>query len=211
MDEYRELAIQATKEQARIRVMPAEEYMMYVQTLERAFRSMDIPDGADAVWVEAARRATNVLAATPMGYLGQGMGLQSAPMPQDAQAQAPERKPACSPKRSIRDDVVICLECGRRTSSLTRNHLAKHGLTPEEYKAKWGLKPNQHLVSRQALAKQRELVKRMTDAQAAKRAAAQKGELPPADKPKPKAQKAKPAAPKTAEPKAGGLFANIEG
>jgi predicted transcriptional regulator len=195
MDEYRELAIQATKEQARIRVMPAEEYMMYVQTLERAFRSMDIPDGADAVAMEAARRATNVLAGTPMGHLAPGTGIQQGPMPQAAlQMQAPEPKPACSPKRSIRDDVVICIECGWRTSSLTKGHLAKHGLTPEQYKAKWGLKPNLHLMSKQALAKRRESMTKMSEALAAKRAAARKGGLPFDDKPKAKpAAKGKPA------------------
>lgn len=65
-----------------------------------------------------------------------------------------KQEPAVDPKKSIREKSVICLECGKAFKILTKKHLATHGLTPEEYKEKWGLKKNQSLVSK-GLARER--------------------------------------------------------
>ncbi len=46
--------------------------------------------------------------------------------------------PPVSIKKSVTDDYLISLEDGQQYQSLKR-HLSKHGLTPEEYRAKWGL------------------------------------------------------------------------
>lgn len=56
---------------------------------------------------------------------------------------APEKsealKPAVAIKKSVAPDYIISLEDGRKFKSLKR-HLATHyGLTPDEYRAKWGL------------------------------------------------------------------------
>lgn len=76
--------------------------------------------------------------------------------------QAPEEKqePAVDPKKAIREKSVVCLECGKSFKVLTKKHLASHGLTPEEYKAKWGYKKNQSLVCK-SLARERR--KKMQD------------------------------------------------
>lgn len=52
----------------------------------------------------------------------------------------PDEGPAMDPKKSIRETSVTCLECGKRFKVLTKKHLAAHGLTPDEYRAKFGLK-----------------------------------------------------------------------
>ena len=57
-----------------------------------------------------------------------------------------EREPAVDPKKSIRERSIICLECGKQFKVITRKHLAKHELSPEEYRGKWGLKKNTSLV-----------------------------------------------------------------
>jgi len=49
-------------------------------------------------------------------------------------------EPAVNPKDAVRETCVVCLECGAKFKMLTKRHLAEHGLTPAEYKAKWGLK-----------------------------------------------------------------------
>lgn len=36
-------------------------------------------------------------------------------------------------------DSIECLECGRRFRMLTGRHMATHGMTQEEYRARWGL------------------------------------------------------------------------
>lgn len=56
--------------------------------------------------------------------------------------------PAGNPKNSIREKSVICLGCGKSCKVLSKRHLAQHGLTPQEYKEKWGLKKDQSLVAK---------------------------------------------------------------
>ncbi|MDZ7761730.1 MAG: MucR family transcriptional regulator [Desulfovermiculus sp.] len=70
--------------------------------------------------------------------------------PQEAKSQ----EPAVDPKKAIREKAVVCLECGKKFKVLSKKHLAQHGLTPEEYKEKWGFKKNQSLVTKE-LARQR--------------------------------------------------------
>ena len=55
-------------------------------------------------------------------------------------------EPAVDPKKSIKERSIICLECGKQFKVITKKHLAKHNLTPEEYKVKWDLKKNTSLV-----------------------------------------------------------------
>lgn len=62
--------------------------------------------------------------------------------------------PAMDAKKSIRETSVTCLECGRKFKVLTKKHLAHHGLTPDEYRAKYGLKKGQPLACK-ALARER--------------------------------------------------------
>ncbi|RTM07133.1 MAG: transcriptional regulator [Hyphomicrobiales bacterium] len=77
---------------------------------------------------------------------------------QPAEAEKPPLAPAVNPKRSVFPDYIICLEDGKRFKSLKR-HLMSFGLTPNEYRDKWGLKPDYPMVApnyaaqRSALAK----------------------------------------------------------
>ena len=68
--------------------------------------------------------------------------------------EATQQQPPVDPKKAIREKSVICLECGKSFKVLTKKHLASHGLTAEEYKAKWGYKKNQALVAK-SLARER--------------------------------------------------------
>jgi len=65
-----------------------------------------------------------------------------------------EQEPAVDPKKAIREKSVVCLECGKSFKILSKRHLAQHGLTPQEYKKKWGFKKNQSLVAK-SLSRQR--------------------------------------------------------
>ena len=69
-------------------------------------------------------------------------------------AAEPEKQaPAISIKKSVTDDYLISLEDGKRYKSLKR-HLSGHGLTPAEYRAKWGL-PGDYPMIAPAYARQR--------------------------------------------------------
>ena len=66
--------------------------------------------------------------------------VECSPMPE-----AP--KPAVSPRKSVTDEYIVCLEDGRRFKSLKR-HLRTHfDLTPEQYREKWGLDADYPMVA----------------------------------------------------------------
>ncbi len=64
------------------------------------------------------------------------------------------QKPAIDPKKAIRENSVVCLECGKKFKVLSKRHLASHGLTPQEYREKWGFKKNTSMIAK-SLARQR--------------------------------------------------------
>lgn len=67
--------------------------------------------------------------------------------------------PSVPIKHSVTGDYIVCLEDGKRFKSLKRHLNRQYGLTPDEYRAKWGLPPTYPMVapnysaSRSALAK----------------------------------------------------------
>jgi len=46
---------------------------------------------------------------------------------------------ALAPQDSIKEDKVICLECGAEMRQLTSKHLVSHGMDQKEYRRKYGL------------------------------------------------------------------------
>lgn len=81
-------------------------------------------------------------------------GIQKASRETVQEQAEQEQQPAADPKKAIKEKSITCLECGKSFKVITRKHMEKHGLTPEEYKARWGYKKNQALVSK-SLARER--------------------------------------------------------
>ena len=67
-------------------------------------------------------------------------------------------KPAVPVKKSITDEYLISLEDGRKLKSMKR-YLAKLGMTPAEYRAKWSLPADYPMVAPAYAAKRSELAK----------------------------------------------------
>ena len=61
-------------------------------------------------------------------------------------------------KKSITDDYIISLEDGRKLKSMKR-YLATLGMTPDDYRAKWGLPGDYPMVAPAYAAKRSELAK----------------------------------------------------
>lgn len=80
----------------------------------------------------------------------------SAPAPEVVQ-----QTPAVSIKKSITPDFLICLEDGRQFKSLKRHLRTKYGISPEEYRAKWGLPKTYPMVAPSYAASRSELAKKM--------------------------------------------------
>ena len=58
-----------------------------------------------------------------------------------------KQKPAVTVKRSITADYLICLEDGKKLKMLKRHLRTSYGLTPEEYRTKWGLSSDYPMVA----------------------------------------------------------------
>ena len=69
-------------------------------------------------------------------------------------------KPAVPVKRSITDEYLISLEDGRKLKSMKR-YLAGLGMTPADYRAKWGLPNDYPMVAPAYAAKRSELAKNL--------------------------------------------------
>ncbi|WP_345892473.1 MucR family transcriptional regulator [Mesorhizobium amorphae] len=69
-------------------------------------------------------------------------GIVQPPAPSES-----ELVPAVNRKRSVFPDHIICLEDGKRFKSLKRHLRGQYGLTPEGYRAKWGLGPDYPMVA----------------------------------------------------------------
>lgn len=90
------------------------------------------------------------------GALARVSGNGAAP----AVADQTPAKPAVSVKKSMTPEYLVCLEDGKRFKSLKRHLRTQYGMTPEQYREKWGLPadypmvaPN-YAVARSRLAKQ---------------------------------------------------------
>ena len=69
--------------------------------------------------------------------------------------------PAVPVKASIKPDYLICLEDGKKLKLLKRHLRAHFNLTPEQYRAKWGLPPDYPMVAPNYAARRSELAHAM--------------------------------------------------
>ena len=66
----------------------------------------------------------------------------------EAAAIAPEKlTPAVPIKKSVMPDYIICLDDGRKFKSLKRHLRTAYNLSPDEYRAKWGLPSDYPMVA----------------------------------------------------------------
>jgi predicted transcriptional regulator len=73
----------------------------------------------------------------------------------------PPREPAVPVKKSITPDYLVCLEDGRKFKSLKRHLRTKYDLSPEAYRAKWGLPKDYPMVAPNYAAARSNLAKQM--------------------------------------------------
>ena len=68
-------------------------------------------------------------------------GVDAAP----AVEEKPE--PAVSIRASVKPDHIVCLEDGKKMKMLKRHLMTDHGLTPAEYRSRWGLPADYPMVA----------------------------------------------------------------
>lgn len=79
-----------------------------------------------------------------------------------ADEQPPEElKPAVPIRKSVTPDHIVCLEDGLKFKALKRHLRTKYDLSPEEYRARWGLPATYPMVAPNYAAQRSELAKKM--------------------------------------------------
>jgi predicted transcriptional regulator len=73
----------------------------------------------------------------------------------------PALEPAVAIKKSVTADFIVCLEDGKKFKSLRRHLRTRYGMSPDEYRAKWGLPHDYPMVAPNYAKERSNLAKRM--------------------------------------------------
>ncbi len=97
--------------------------------------------------VVAAHVSNNSVAVSDIPTLIQNVhsalaGLGGAPV-----VAAVKLEPAVSIRSSIKPDYIVCLDDGKKLKMLKRHLMTHYGLTPDQYRARWGLPADYPMVA----------------------------------------------------------------
>ena len=73
----------------------------------------------------------------------------------------PRPDPAVSVRASVKKDHIVCLEDGKKFKMLKRHLMTDHDMTPDEYRARWGLPADYPMVASDYAEKRRDLAKKI--------------------------------------------------
>ena len=79
----------------------------------------------------------------------------------NAAAGATQQKPFVPVKKSVTSDYIVCLEDGQKLKMLKRYLRSNYGMSPEDYRAKWGLPRDYPMVAPNYSAKRSEFAKKI--------------------------------------------------
>jgi predicted transcriptional regulator len=74
-----------------------------------------------------------------------------------ATSTATKQEPAVSVRASVKPDHLICLEDGRKVKMLKRYLMHRYNMTPDQYRAKWGLPADYPMAAPNVAARRREV------------------------------------------------------
>lgn len=83
-----------------------------------------------------------------------GLGTKEEPVVEAA-------KPAVSARASVKPGKVVCMDCGMELQMLKRHLMTHHGMTVEDYRAKWNLPADHPMVAPNYAERRRELAKKI--------------------------------------------------
>ena len=96
--------------------------------------------------IVAAYIANNAVQASSLPALIASVHASVAGLSTPAAAVPEAPVPAINPRKSVHADYIICLDDGKKFKSMKR-HLSGLGMTPAEYRVKWGLAADYPMVA----------------------------------------------------------------
>ncbi len=110
--------------------------------------------------IVASHVANNAVAVSDLAGLIQQVHQSLATVPGDG-AVSERPKPAVTIKRSVTPDYIVCLEDGKKLKMLKRHLMTSFGMTPDEYRERWGLPADYPMVSPNYAAQRSALAKKI--------------------------------------------------
>ncbi|MGL4438853.1 MAG: MucR family transcriptional regulator [Bosea sp. (in: a-proteobacteria)] len=105
--------------------------------------------------------ANNTVAVSDLPHVIENVFSTLARLGEDVRPVEPRQEPAVSIRASIKPDFIVCLEDGKKLKMLKRHLMTHYGLTPDDYRAKWGLAADYPMVAPNYAAQRRMLAKKI--------------------------------------------------
>jgi predicted transcriptional regulator len=111
--------------------------------------------------IVAAHVSNNSVAVSDVSALIHNVHAALAALNQPVAAPEVKPEPAVSVRSSIKPDYIICLEDGKKLKMLKRHLMTHYQMTPEDYRAKWGLPADYPMVAPNYAEQRRNLAKKI--------------------------------------------------
>ena len=109
--------------------------------------------------IVAAHVSNNSVAVNDLPNLIQNVHQALSGISHTSSAPEPRPEPKVSIRSSVKPDFIVCLEDGKRLKMLKRHLMTHYGLTPDQYRQKWGLNADYPMVAPNYAEQRRKLAK----------------------------------------------------
>ena len=111
--------------------------------------------------IVAAHVSNNSVAISDVPALVQNVFSALSGLGEKVIAPTPKQEPAVSIRSSVKPDYIVCLEDGKKLKMLKRHLMTHYQMTPDDYRAKWGLPADYPMVAPNYAEQRRTLAKKI--------------------------------------------------
>jgi predicted transcriptional regulator len=111
--------------------------------------------------IVAAHVSNNDVAVTDLAELITNVYNALANLGEKVEVEEVKPQPAVAIRNSIKPDYIVCLEDGKKLKMLKRYIRTNFNMSPEEYRARWGLAADYPMVAPNYAEKRRDLAKKI--------------------------------------------------
>ena len=109
--------------------------------------------------IVAAHVSNNSVAVNDLPNLIQNVHTALSGIAGNSAAPEPKPEPKVAIRSSVKPDYIVCLEDGKKLKMLKRHLMTHYGMTPDQYRQKWGLAADYPMVAPNYAEQRRTLAK----------------------------------------------------
>ena len=111
--------------------------------------------------IVAAHVSNNDVAVSDVPTLITNVYSALAGLGEPVEVEEPKPQPAVAIRNSVKPDYIVCLEDGKKLKMLKRYLRTNFDMSPEDYRARWGLPSDYPMVAPNYAEKRRDLAKKI--------------------------------------------------